>query len=290
MTEQSSNWWRLLEAHKPLLLPVAHDALTARLIQQAGFAAYQIGGFAVIGARYGLPDIDLTHFAEKTSLVESIFKATTLPVLVDCDDGYGDAKNVTHTVSTFADRGVQAIFIEDQQAPKRCGHMSGKKVIPTATMVQKVRAAAAAKRGSDLFFLARTDAASPNGLADAIDRGQRYLGAGADGIYVEGLSDIAQLEKVGRVFGDVPLATTILERGGKTPWLPPRELGAMGYDMLLYPTSVIFRATWAIARALEDLKAGRPLDPAHSVDMESFEKIVDLQYWADIETRFPPDD
>lgn len=132
MTERSSSWWRLLDAHKPLLLPLAHDALTARLIQQAGFAADQIGGFAVIGARYGLPDIDLTHFAEKTSLVESIFKAATLPVLVDCDDGYGDAKNVTHTVSTFADRGVQAIFIEDQQAPKRCGHMSGKKVIPTA--------------------------------------------------------------------------------------------------------------------------------------------------------------
>ena len=290
MTERSSSWWRLLEAHKPLLLPVAHDALTARLIQQAGFAAYQIGGFAVIGARYGLPDIDLTHFAEKTSLVESIFKAADLPVLVDCDDGYGDAKNVTHTVSTFIDRGVQAIFIEDQQAPKRCGHMAGKKVIPTATMVQKVRAAAAAKRGSDLFFLARTDAAAPNGLEDAIDRGQRYLGAGADGIYVEGLSDIAQLEKVGRLFADVPLATTILERGGKTPWLPPQDLGAMGYDMLLYPTSVIFRATWAIARALEDLKAGRPLDPTSSVDMEGFEKIVDLQYWADIETRFPPDD
>lgn len=289
MTKRPLSWWDVLKREKPLLLPVAHDALTARMIEQAGFAAYQIGGFAVIGARFGLPDIDLTHFAEKTALVESISKATTLPALVDCDDGYGDAKNVTHTVATFAERGIPAIFIEDQQAPKRCGHMSGKKVVPTADMVQKVRAAAAAKRGTNLFFLARTDAVEPNGLEDAIERGKRYLGAGADGIYVEGLADLAQLERTGQAFHDVPLATTILERGGKTPCLPPEDLRALGFDMLLYPTTVIFRAAWAIRQSLQDLKAGRPLDPAHSLDMESFEKIVDLQYWSDIETRFPPE-
>src|SRR5215216_81040 len=185
--DRGISWHALLEEAAPLLLPVAHDALTSRLIQRAGFKAYQIGGFAVTGARYGLPDIDLTHFAERTSLVQSIMAPSALPVLVDCDDGYGDGKNVTHTVRSFARLGVSAVFIEDQQAPKKCGHMSGKGVIPVDDMVLKVKAAVAAKDKGAPFFIARTDAFEPNGLSDALKRAERYLEAGADGIYVEGL-------------------------------------------------------------------------------------------------------
>jgi len=283
---QRDSWRDLLGRHHPLLLPVAHDALTARLIKKAGFAAYQIGGFAVIGARHGLPDIDLTHFAEKTSLVESIYKATDLPVLVDCDDGYGDEKNVWHTVDTFADRGVSAIFIEDQLAPKKCGHMSGKQVIPVEQMVQKVRAATAAKQGRDIFFIARTDAAEPHGIADAIARAKQYRDAGADGVYVEGIGSEADLEIVGRALQGVPLATTILERGGKTPWLSPARMAEMGYAMVLYPTTVIFRAAYAIREALAALMRGEQLDPGASLDMQTFEEIIDLQKWAEIERDF----
>lgn len=286
MPQHSRSWMKLLQDNRPLLLPVAHDALTARLIEKAGFAAYQIGGFAVIGARYGLPDIDLTHFSEKTSLVESIYKASDLPVLVDCDDGYGDEKNVWHTVDTFADRGVSAIFIEDQLAPKKCGHMSGKRVIPAEAMVRKVRAALAAKQGRDIFFIARTDAAEPHGLADAISRAKQYRDAGADGVYVEGITSEDDLERVGKELGDIPLATTILERGGKTPWVPPHMLHQMGYAMVLYPTTVIFRAAHAIRESLLALAEGRQLDPAASIDMDAFENIVGLEKWADIEKRF----
>jgi len=287
---QSQTWHDLLKKHRPLLLPVAHDALTALLIERAGFNAYQIGGFAVIGARYGLPDIDLTHFAEKTSLVESICSASSLPVLVDCDDGYGDVKNVAHTVETFAERGISAIFIEDQQAPKKCGHMSGKKVIPIRAMEQKIRAAVAAKQDSPLFLLARTDAAEPNGLDDAIDRAKRYRDAAADGVYIEGIESEEDLQKVGRAFPDTPLATTILERGGKTPWLAPQAMAELGFDMVLYPTTVIFRAVSAISSALADLRDGIPLDPHQSIDMETFENIVDLPRWASIETAYPMDE
>ncbi|HET6158089.1 MAG TPA: isocitrate lyase/PEP mutase family protein [Dongiaceae bacterium] len=283
---QASTWNQLLQEAAPLLLPVSHDAPSSRLIERAGFKAYQVGGFAVIGARYGLPDIDLTHFAEKTGLVESIMAASSLPVLVDCDDGYGDGKNVTHTVRSFARLGVAAIFIEDQQAPKKCGHMSGKKVIPPDEMVLKVKAAVAAREHGAPFVIARTDAVEPNGLNDALKRAEQYLKAGADGIYVEGLEDEKALTKVGEAFKGTPLATTILERGGKTPWQAPADFHAMGYTMLLYPTTVIFRATWAIQSALRDLKAGKPLDPGTSVDMAEFEDIVDLPYWADIEKRF----
>jgi 2-methylisocitrate lyase-like PEP mutase family enzyme len=287
LSSPKKTWRDVLAEQRPLLLPVAHDALTARLIERAGFAAYQIGGFAVIGARYGLPDIDLTHFAEKTSLVESISKATDLPVLVDCDDGYGDEKNVWHTVETFADRGVSAVFMEDQVAPKKCGHMSGKKVIPVEAMAQKVRAAVAAKEGREIFFIARTDAAEPNGVADAIDRAKRYRDAGADGVYVEGLTSVRDLETVGRALKGTPLAMTILERGGKTPWVAPDELHQMGFDMVLYPTTVIFRVVRAVTESLQGLFEGRQLDPARSVDMDTFEQIVNLPKWAEIEKKFP---
>jgi 2-methylisocitrate lyase-like PEP mutase family enzyme len=132
----------------------------------------------------------------------------------------------------------------------------------------------------------RTDAVEPNGLSDALRRAEQYLKAGADGIYVEGLEDEKELRKVGDAFKGTPLATTILERGGKTPWRPPAEFHAMGFAMLLYPTTVIFRVAWAIQSALRDLKAGKPVDAGASVDMAEFEDIVDLPHWADIERRF----
>src|SRR5205823_6439784 len=152
------SWARALKKEKPLLMPVAHDALTARLIERAGFSAVQIAGFAVAGARYGHPDIDITHYAERHAAVKDIMAATALPILVDADDGYGDVKNVTHTVRGYMALGIQGLFVEDQAAPKECGHMNDKKVVPAEQMVAKVKAAVAAKAEREFFILARTDA------------------------------------------------------------------------------------------------------------------------------------
>src|SRR5947207_3730859 len=146
-------------------LPSAADALTARLIERAGFPAYQIGGFALVGAMHAVPDIDLEHFGEKHIKAREIIKASKLPVLVDGDDGYGDVKNVTRTVRGYEEIGASALFIEDQKPPKRCGHMAGKEVIPADQMVEKIRAAIAARTQADFFILARTDAREPLGLA-----------------------------------------------------------------------------------------------------------------------------
>src|SRR4051794_24183276 len=158
-------WRELLRAHHPLQLPAAHDALTARLIERAGFPAYQIGGFAIDGARFGVPDIDLTRFAEKCAAVREIMAVSHLPVLVDADDGYGDVKNVSHTIHIYEGMGVAALFIEDQQPPKRCGHMAGKKVVPSEFMEKKIRAAVDARKDPGaLFLIARTDAIEPHGL------------------------------------------------------------------------------------------------------------------------------
>src|SRR5256885_4658916 len=162
------SWRSLLQRHKLLQLPAAHDALSAKLIERAGFVAYQVGGFSLEGARFGVPDIDLIRFGEKSEAVREIIAASDLPVLVDCDDGYGDVKNVTHTVNVYEQMGVSAIFIEDQRPPKRCGHMAGKEVVPPEEMAEKIRAAAAARSDKDsIFIIARSDAEQVNRLDDA---------------------------------------------------------------------------------------------------------------------------
>lgn len=280
-------WNALLEREGLLQLPAAHDALTARLIERAGFPAYQVGGFALVGARYGRPDIDLEHFGEKSRAVQDVIDGCALPVLVDGDDGYGDAKNVTRTVRGYEALGASAIFLEDQTAPKRCGHMAGKSVVPREDMVAKIRAGLSARQNSDTFILARTDALAPEGVENAIARAKAYLDAGADGVYVEGPTSIDELERVGKALRGAPLATSVLERGGVTPWLSPSEFRAMGYSMILYPTSVLFRLAFATGQALADLRAAKPLDPSASLDMKTFEDFVELEQWARIESAFP---
>ncbi|HEY6213020.1 MAG TPA: isocitrate lyase/PEP mutase family protein [Vicinamibacterales bacterium] len=279
-------WHQLLEHHSPLQLPAAHDALTAKLIKRAGFHAYQIGGFALVGSRHGLPDVDLTRFAEQSAGVRDILAASDLPVLVDADDGYGDAKNVTHTIRSYEAMGVSAVFIEDQVAPKRCGHMSGKEVVDTRIMVQRIEAAAAARRSPDFFIVARTDALGVEGLDAALKRGEQYLKAGADGIYVEAPRSVEELETIGAAFKGTPQMTNMFEGDNQTPWLTPMELHALGFSMILYPTSLLFRAARAIERGLADLRQGKRMEKGDGLDLEEYELLVDTPYWAVIEKRF----
>ncbi|UCI06316.1 isocitrate lyase/PEP mutase family protein [Mesorhizobium sp. B1-1-8] len=280
------SWKSVLDKHAPLILPSAPDALTARLIERAGFPAYQIGGFALAAHMHAVPDIDLEQYGENHAKAKEIIDACGLPVLVDGDDGYGDVKNVTRTVRGYEAIGASALFIEDQQPPKRCGHMADKRVISAEAMAQKIRAAAAARRSPDFFIMARTDAAEPDGIGDAIERGQRYVEAGADGVYVEGPTSVDELKQVGAAFKGVPLATSILEGGGKTPWLSPRSMHELGFSMILYPTSVLFRQVRAVQDALDDLRNGLAMKPEQAVTLETFEDIVGMPEWADIENRF----
>src|ERR1700742_3028710 len=146
-------WKDLLRQEQPLLLPCAHDALSARLIERAGFTAYSIGGFALVGSRYGIPDIGTAALGESSAGIRDIMAATDMPVLVDGDTGYGDVKNVAHTIEGYEAMGASAIFLEDQVAPKRCGHMAGKDVIPADQMITKIKAAADARRSKDFFLI-----------------------------------------------------------------------------------------------------------------------------------------
>jgi 2-methylisocitrate lyase-like PEP mutase family enzyme len=287
LLSQKTTWKEALKSQGYLPLPVAHDALTARLIEQAGFKAFQIGGFALEGSLFGYPDIDLTHLGEKSAAVRRILATTQLPVLVDGDDGYGDAKNVTRTIEVYESLGAAAIFLEDQKPPKECGHMAGKVVVPAQAMVCKIQAACAARRNPDaLFILARTDALQPEGVDQAIHRAEQYLKAGADGVYIEGPTTEKELQAIAKAFKGTPLATSILERGGATPWVPPKDLYHMGFTMILYPATLLFRVTKTIQQGLADLQAATQLTKANSVDMKQFEEIMDIDRWRKIERKY----
>ncbi len=279
-------WKSLLKHEAPLLLPAAHDGLTAKIIERAGFRAYQVGGFALTGARHAFPDIDLVHYGEQSAGVRDVMAASSLPVMVDADDCYGDVKNVTRTIRGYEALGVSAIFFEDQVAPKRCGHMVGKEVIPANDMASKVKAAVGARRNPDLFLVARTDSNASDGLDEALRRAELYVESGADGIFIEALKSVEEMERVGKALKGVPKIVNMLEGGGKTPILPPEDLHALGFAMVLYPTSILFRVTRAIERAVADLKAGTLLVKEESVDFREFEQIVGLEDWQELEKRY----
>jgi 2-methylisocitrate lyase-like PEP mutase family enzyme len=287
MVTNRPTWRQVLEKHGQLLLPVAHDALTARIIETSGlFPAFQIGGFALSGAMYGVPDIAITHFYEEALEAFNIIAATKLPVMVDSDTGYGDVKSVVRAVQGYEKFGAAAMFIEDQVITKKCGHMDNKEVISSEEMQMKIRTAVAARASDDFFFLARTDSLQTEGVSGAIARGELYLDAGADGIYVEGPRTVEELEKIGRAFKGTPLATSVLEGGGKTPFLSPAEFREIGFTMVLYPTTVIFQSTRAVQRALATLAAGQPMPKEDAVTTEEFQQIVDIDYWKGFEEQF----
>jgi 2-methylisocitrate lyase-like PEP mutase family enzyme len=276
-------WHDLLSQEKPLLLPLAHDALAAKLIERAGFRAYAIGGFPLVGSRYGLPDVGLVGLGEMSEGVRDIMSASRLPVLVDGDDGYGDVKNVTHTIRTYENMGAAAILIEDQVAPKRCGHMAGKSVVPAEAMATKLRAAAAA-RESGIFLLARTDARAVHGLDDALRRADLYLKCGADGVFIEAPESPEELARIGSEFRHVPQMANMLE-GGRTPLIPPDELFRLGFSIVAYPTTLIFRVTRIMEKTLAALKAGQ-LTADDRVDFEGFKDVVGFAAWSNLEDRF----
>lgn len=267
-----------------LTLPGAHDAISARLIQQAGFKAYFIGGFPVVGVRYGIPDIGLAMLGEMSGAVRDILSVCDLPAMVDGDNGYGDAKTLVHTMHTYERMGVSALMFEDQVAPKRCGHMAGKDVIPADRMEANIRAAASNRLNADTFILARTDAREVNGLDDALRRGERYLAAGADGLFVEAPHDLGELERIARAF-DVPQMANMLE-GGRTPLLKPSELAEMGFAMGVYGISLLLHSVKTMQGLLAQLRSEDMSFMGRGVGFDEFKSIVGFDDWATIEKAY----
>src|SRR3954469_13043961 len=200
----------LLDGPEPVLAPGAFDGLSARLIERAGFPAVYLTGFGASASLLGRPDIGLLSFGEMVDHARRLVQAVGIPVIADADDGYGNPLNVVRTVREYEAAGVAALHIEDQVAPKRCGHMAGKQVIPASEMVEKVRAAVEARRGN-LLVIARPDARAVEGLDAALARARPYRDAGADALFVEAPVDEREIEVIADAFPDTPLVVNAVD-------------------------------------------------------------------------------
>jgi 2-methylisocitrate lyase-like PEP mutase family enzyme len=278
---------QLVASERPLVLPGAHDAISARLIERAGFKAYFIGGFPLVGARYGVPDIGLLALGEIGSGIRDVMSACDLPVLVDCDNGYGDVKTVVHTINFYERLGAQAVFFEDQESPKRCGHIAGKRLLNPEQMEANIRAAAENRVNSDTFIIARTDAREVYGLDEALRRGERYARAGADALFIEAPTSVEEMRTIGEAF-DVPQLANMLE-GGRTPLLRPSELEDLGFRIVIYGISPLMHAVRAMQDVLSSLSKGDISFVGGGVGFEEYKSIVGFNRWADIESRYQPE-
>jgi 2-methylisocitrate lyase-like PEP mutase family enzyme len=275
---------RAVREKRFLVVPGVHDALSARLAQKVGFETYFIGGFPVSGARYGLPDLGLVGFGEMAEAVRDIMRACDLPVFVDADDGYGDVKNVVRTVQSYERMGVSAILLEDQQWPKRCGHMEGKKVVPVELAEAKIRAATAERLNPETWILARTDARQVYDLDDALRRAERYVRAGADGIFIEAPRSVEELARIGRAF-DVPQICNPL-MGGHTPILGMDEMQELGFDCAVLGLDTLMHAARAVESVLLDMKSGRFALRNDGMDFEAYKTLVGYDQWQGVQDRF----
>jgi carboxyvinyl-carboxyphosphonate phosphorylmutase len=235
-----------------LVMPGAHDALSAKIIEMVGFKAVTMGGYAASAASIAKPDVSLLSLTEYVGIVRNIVEAVDLPLFVDGDTGHGNVTNVQRTVRLFENAGVAGLFIEDQVFPKRCGHMEGKQIIPTMEMVAKIKAAVDARVDQDLVIMARTDAFVTDGLDEAIERGNRYAEAGADLIFVEAPTSREDMLRANR---EIKAPTNAIQiEGGKTPLLAVKELEELGFNVVVYPNVTVYATAWALRGLWEGLK------------------------------------
>ena len=244
--------FRELLAAGAVVMPGAFNAISARLIEAAGFPAVYISGAGVTNALTGFPDVGLLTLTEMAQQARYIANSVALPCIADADTGYGETLNVARAIREFEDAGVAGIHLEDQVAPKRCGHLDGKQIVPPVEMARKIAAAAKARRDPDLLIIARTDARAVNGMEDAVERATLYLDAGADAIFPEALETREEFtEFASRV--RAPLLANMTEFG-KSPLLTVAELEAIGYRMVIFPMTQFRVMMKAAEIALTELK------------------------------------
>ena len=271
---------------KPILVaPGVYDAFTALVGTQAGFTALYVSGAAIAYTRLGRPDIGLVSMSEVADAVALIRDRVDAHVIVDADTGYGNALNAVRTVREYERAGVAGLHMEDQVAPKKCGHIAGKQVVPVREFAEKIRAASEHRTDPDFVIIARTDARAVTSLDDAIERGNRYAEAGADLIFVEAPQTVDEIRRVAREV-KAPLLANMVQ-GGKTPRMPTDELERLGFRIAIFPAVCMAAAIPAIERALELLKErgtdwheGPVLAP-----MDIFRK-VGFDWWHAVEEKY----
>jgi 2-methylisocitrate lyase-like PEP mutase family enzyme len=280
----------MLRGGQPVVAPGVYDGLTARLAEQGGFDAAIVTGAGVSASALGAPDVGLMTMSEVLTQTRNIANAVDIPVIGDCDTGYGNPLNVGRTIVEFENAGVAALFMEDQISPKRCGHFAGKQIIPAEDMVQKIRAAVDARTDPELVLIARTDARATDGIEEAVRRGRLYAEAGVDMIFVEAPHTEEELEFVGtelRPLG-VPLMVNLVE-GGKTPLVPVDHLAKLGFSLITFSGSLQKTAIKAMQEMLIALKRDGEVTefyPSKMISLEERSEILGLPRYFELERRY----
>lgn len=288
MTSRAAALRRLFAEDRCHMVPACYDALSAKMIGQAGFPLTFMSGFAVSATRIGEPDLGLISYAEMADTVRNIAAATAIPVIADGDTGYGNALNVERTVKGFAQAGAAAIMIEDQVAPKRCGHTKGKLVVDRAEAIDRIRAArhaadAVRKAGGDILILSRTDARAIHGLDEAIWRANAARDAGADLLFVEAPTDEAEMARLTREAPGIHMANMV--EGGKTPIPSMARLRELGYGFAIFPLTLMSAAMRTMAHCLAEMKAGR--HPADQImDFADLRREIGFDAYYEAELRY----
>ena len=280
----------LLAESPPVIAPGVYDAMSARLVEEAGFPALYMSGFGVTASLLGRPDIGLLTMTDVVSAARRIVSALAIPVIADADTGYGNAINVIRTVEEYEAAGVAAIHLEDQVTPKRCGHMAGKQVVPVEVMTDRIAAAAAARQDPDFVLIARSDAVAPEGVDAAIDRVLRYRDAGADMLYLDALPSIDDIGKVAAALAGERVLFSWGE-GGLTPPTSIDQLRRWGFSIVIFPVAALFASVTAIRDLLHRIATdGTPINACGDLGlphMDEFFNLVGMAEINDIGKRYP---
>ncbi|MET3181067.1 UNVERIFIED_ORG: 2-methylisocitrate lyase-like PEP mutase family enzyme [Variovorax guangxiensis] len=276
----------LAQARRGLIVPGAFNALSARVIEDLGFKAIYITGAGVTNMWFGMPDQGFMGLAEIADHTARIRDVVSVPLLVDADTGFGNALNVRHTVRTLERAGADCIQFEDQVAPKRCGHFSGKEVISTEEAVSKIKAAVDARQDQDLLIMARTDAAAVHGFEAAVERAQKFAEAGADILFVEAVTKEEEVRALPKRLDRPQLMNMVI--GGKTPIFNATELGELGYGIVLYANAALQGAVAGMQKALTVLRDEKEVQESSGLvtPFAERQRLVGKPEWDALEKRY----
>jgi 2-methylisocitrate lyase-like PEP mutase family enzyme len=286
MTSTRKTLRALVNERRGVLVPGAFNALSAKVIEDLGFEAIYVTGAGVTNMWFGLPDQGFMGLSEIADHTARIRDAVELPLIVDADTGFGNALNVRHTVRVLERAGADCIQLEDQVAPKRCGHFTGKEVISTEEAVSKIKAAVDARRDPDFLIMARTDACATQGFEAAIERAQRFAEAGADILFVEAVTKMEEIRALPQRLSTPQLMNMVI--GGKTPITDAGELQQMGYGVVLYANAALQGAVAGMQKALGVLKTQRRIDedPNLVIPFAERQRLVNKPEWDALEKKY----
>ena len=277
---------RMIKSKKPLVIPGVYDAIGAKIAEKVGFDAMFQTGYGTSATLFGMPDYGFIGATETVDNARRISNAISVPLIVDSDTGYGNALSVWKLVKELESAGAAGIFLEDQKWPKRCGHMQGKEVIPQEEYTEKLGAAIYARENKDFIIVARTDSRAIEGLEAAIERGIQNKKTGADAVFIEAPRSLDEMKKIGKEIKS-PLVANMIE-GGATPMNSAQTLNKIGFNIILYPLSVLFANTFATMNILQELKnTGTTVKYKQKlVNFDQFNNLVELDKFKKMETKY----